>query len=275
MNVISVFLEHIYEAAEQKGVSLEDALEFARSCGISHLECDHWRIADGKLKPLLDSCGIGVSCIYEHFDLLNDSEEVSEQKYRRLFETAVQYGCQTVLCIPGFSEQPEEDLPRYAEGLKRMCDTAKEYSVTVTVEDFDDISSPCCRTQWLRYLLENVTDLRYTFDTGNFRYCLEDAASACDVLGQYISHVHCKDRSYDAANSDSSGSNGKADLSGAVMYPEIVGEGVIGIKELVQRLTACGYAGAFAIEHFGAADQHEYMRRSAENLRSYMEERTT
>ncbi|MBQ8193808.1 MAG: sugar phosphate isomerase/epimerase [Oscillospiraceae bacterium] len=270
MNDISVFLEHIYEASAQRGVTLKEALQFAKSCGIGYLECDHWRLEDRAMKQLFDSCGMGVSCIYEHFDLLGD-EDISEQKYRRLFETALFYGCKKVLCIPGFSEQPDAELSKFAAGIARMCETAEEYGITVTVEDFDDIKSPCCRMGWLKYLLENVKGLRYTFDTGNFRYCLEDAGEAYDMLKQYISHVHCKDRSYDEANSDSSGSNGKADLSGAVMYPSVVGEGVIGMESLVRRLIADGYAGTLAIEHFGANDQMDHMRISAENLRSYMQ----
>lgn len=271
MNDISVFLEHIYEAAEQRGITLEEALRYAKSCGIDYLECDHWRLADSAMKQLFDRCGVGVSCIYEHFDFLGDSADISEQKYRRLFETAVFYGCKRVLCIPGFSDTPEEALPSFAEGIAGMCGVAQEYGVTVTVEDFDDISSPCCRMKWLRYLLENTAGLRYTFDTGNFRYCLEEAGEAYVLLKQYVSHVHCKDRSYDSANSSADGSNGKADLSGAVMYPSVVGEGVIGMEGLVKRLLTDGYTGTLAIEHFGANDQAEYMKKSAQNLRRYME----
>lgn len=273
MNDISVFLEHIYEAASQRDISLEDAMKQARSFGIDYLECDHWRLFDRDMKQLFDRCGMGVSCIYEHFDFLNATPEASADKYCRLFETALYYGCKKVLCIPGFSEQPEADLPRFAEGISAMCKAAKEYGVTVTVEDFDDIKSPCCRMQWLGYLLGNVPDLRYTFDTGNFRYCLEDAGEAYSLLKRYVSHVHCKDRSYDATAASADGDNGKADLSGAVMYPAIVGGGVIGIGELVRQLLSDGYTGTLAIEHFGANDQTEYMKASADNLRRYMEEK--
>ncbi len=271
MNEISVFLEHIYEAAEQRGLALREALSHAAACGITQLECDSWRLADGELKPLLDRCGVGVSCIYQHFDMLNDSSEVTRQKYLSLFDIAKRYGCTRVLCIPGFSEQPQEELPRFILPLSEMCSAAAEYGITVTVEDFDDIKSPCCRMEWLSYLLENVPQLRYTFDTGNFRYCLEDAAQAYSQLKQYISHVHCKDRSYDSSAANADGSNGKADLFGSIMYPAVVGEGVTGMRETVQRLLEDGYSGVLAIEHFGATDQWSYMEKSAENLRSYMQ----
>ncbi len=271
MNRISVFLEHIYEAAEQRQLALREVLSHAAACGISALECDRWRLADGELKPLFERCGMEVSCIYEHFDFLGDSAERSAEKCRSLFATAQFYGCGTVLCIPGFSENPQADLPRFAEGLRMMCSLAQDYGITVTVEDFDDISSPCCRMEWLKYLLENVPQLRYTFDTGNFRYCLEEAEEAYSLLKQHVAHVHCKDRSYATATASPDGSNGKADLSGGVMYPAVVGEGVIGMSALVSRLLSDGYGGTLAIEHFGAVNQWEYMEKSAENLRSYMQ----
>ncbi|MDD6234541.1 MAG: hypothetical protein PUB17_05110 [Lachnospiraceae bacterium] len=41
--------------------------------------------------------------------------------------------------------------------------------------------------------------------------------------------------------------------------------------EIIQQMLDCGYDGFFAIEHFGAADQLEYMKQSAEYLTSALE----
>lgn len=271
MNRLSVFHEHIFEAAQQTALSVEECLRFAKSCGIDFLECDHWRLEQREeVKALFDRCGMGVSCIYAHFDLLNDSAEVSAQKYTALFDTARYFGAEKVLCIPGFFGEGDRaaQLARFAQGLCSMCEAAREFGITVTVEDFDDENSPCCRTADLLYLLQNVSGLRYTFDTGNFRYCLEDAAHSYAQLKQYVAHVHCKDRSYDTANASADRSNGKPDLSGAVMFPAAVCDGVIGIPQLLRQLQADGYRGVLAIEHFGALDQRQYMARSADNIRA-------
>lgn len=274
MNSLAVFYEHIFEAAEQSGKSAEEVLRFAKACGIDYLECDTWRLSDRKTKRLFDACNMGVSSVYGHFDFLNDSAEKSREKYIALLENAAFFGAQRVLCIPGFFGEGgrEEQLMRFCEGISRMCEQAKTYNITVTVEDFDDINSPCCRTEDLLFLLCNVSGLRYTFDTGNFRYCLEDAAQAYGKLRGYVAHVHCKDRSYDKANANADLSNGKADLSGEVMYPVEVCGGVIGIDGLLRQLKRDGYGGILAIEHFGAANQLEYIGRSADNIRRIMEE---
>lgn len=267
---LSVFYEHIFEAAQQSEISVEAALNYAKGCGIDLLDCDIWRLADKeRQKALFDKCGMGVSCIYAHFDFVHDSAEQSEQKYRSLFETAKYFGAEKVLCIPGFFESGREKCEQtelFCEGISHMCAAAKEYGVTVTVEDFDDVNSPCCKTEDIRYLLHRCEGLMYTFDTGNFRYCLEDAEEAYRQLSARVVHVHLKDRSYDAARADKAAQNGKADLSGAVMYPAEVCGGVIGIDRLIRQLIADGYDGVLAIEHFGAADQIAYMKRSAENI---------
>ena len=270
-NQLSVFYEHILEAAEQSGSTVAKMLEYAVSCGIDGLECDLWRLEDkANVKAIFDNCGIKVSSIYNFFDFPHEDKNTCEIKYRKMHETAAYFGTNKVLCVPGFvrdNEQMTECRRIAAERLNEMCLAAKEYGVTVTLEDFDDEKSPCCTTEGLHYFMQNVSGLRYTFDTGNFRYCLESAEEAYDVLKEYIVHVHLKDRSYDTANADPNNTNGKADLSGAVMYPSIVCEGVIGIDKLISKLASDGYSGRFAIEHFGAVNQAEYMKKSAENIR--------
>lgn len=267
---LSVFYEHIFEAAEQSGKSVEDVLEFAKGCGIELLECDLWRLSDRDYqRALFESCGMGVSCIYSHFDFLHDSPETSGRKYRELLSAAQYFGARNVLCIPGFFDSHKdraEQMEKFCKGISDMCKAAEEYGVTVTIEDFDDINSTCCKMNDIRYLLDNCEGLRYTFDTGNFRYCLEDVGAAYALLSDKAVHVHLKDRSYDSDRKNSDNTNGKADLSGAVMYPSEVCGGVIGIEALIKRLVSDGYDGVLAIEHFGAADQLSYMKKSAENI---------
>ena len=274
MNSLSVFFEHIFEAASQSGKSVEDCLRFAKGCGIDYLECDLWRLEQkNEVKALFDRCGMRVSSIYSHFDFIHDSAQQSAEKYTKLFETAKYFGADKVLCIPGFlTEDRGNQMDSVIARLNEMCAAAKEYGITVTLEDFDDITSPCCRMDDILFLMQSVDGLKYTFDTGNFRYCLEDAAEAYEKLKDYVVHAHLKDRSYDTANANADLSNGKADLSGAIMYPAEVCGGVIGIDKLLKRLKADGYSGILAIEHFGASDQLNYMKKSAENIRTVLEE---
>ena len=276
MNRLNIFLEHIYEGAQQQAVPPEAVMAQAREMGYSGLECDLWRLNDrAEVKRQFDSCGLSAASVYNMYDFLRDEPEVSKEKMLRYLETAAFFGAKKVLVIPGFfqpGDDRESGYAKFAEQLAVMCGLAAQYGITVTLEDFDDSSSPCCDTAGLERLLAAVPGLRFTFDTGNFAYVLEDPAHAYARLKPYIAHVHLKDRSRDASRSNADGSNAKADLSGAEMYPAECGGGYVGMEGLVKRLLADGYAGEFSVEHFGAADQLEYMRRSAENVRRWISE---
>ena len=267
MNRLSVFYEHIIECAAQQDCTVEEALKYAKACGIDALECDLSRLSAGReTKALFDACGMEVSCIYHFFDMVNDSAALTAEKYGRLFDAAELFNADKVLCIPGFlTGDRAVQTGAVIDRLREMCRAAEKRGVTVTLEDFDDINSPCCRADDILYLMRNVEGLRYTFDMGNFRYCLEDAAEGYEKLREYIVHVHCKDRAYTP-----NGGESKPDLSGALMYPAPVCGGTIGIEGLVKRLLSDGYGGTLAIEHFGAESQRDYMKISAENLRRAM-----
>ena len=151
-----------------------------------------------------------------------------------------------------------------------MVEAAREYGVTVTIEDYDNAASPCSTSMGLWFFLQNVEGLGFTFDTGNFAYSMEDAMDGLHLLGPWVCHVHLKDRSRDAAFANAKDDNWLADLSGERMYPCPVGEGWLGLDELTRTLIQGGYKGSFSVEHFGAADQLEALRRSAEHVLSWL-----
>lgn len=271
MKRLNIFYEHIHEICSQRQMSLEKALLAAKDCGIDGLECDIMRLKGSETLSLFDSCAMTVSSVYQTFDFPHEDEKLSEKKYCSLLETAAYFGADKVLAIPGFVRRGE-DISAVSEKISRvlskMCRRAKEYSVTVTLEDFDDCAAPYSTAKGLEYFLENTDGLKLTFDTGNFAYSLENAQNAYDMLKKHIIHVHLKDRSFDMR--DSSPDSAKEDLSGRKMYPCETGNGFIGIEKLVKRLLSDGYPGSFSIEHFGAPDQLEYMKRSSENIRKYI-----
>ncbi|WP_432650343.1 sugar phosphate isomerase/epimerase family protein [Huintestinicola sp.] len=267
---LNIFLEHIFEGAEQQGISPEKMLAYAREAGYKGLECDLWRLSDkSETKKLFDSCGLSVSSVYNMYDMGHKEFGVSKEMILNHLETAAYFGAKTVLAVPGFIH-PEDNFDavrdRMAEALNFMCKSAEKYGITVTLEDFDDNAAPYSTSDGLLWFMENVKGLGFTFDTGNFAYSLENAEDAYIKLRKYISHVHLKDRSHDRSRANSDNTNGKPDLSGRIMYPCEVGSGYIGIEGLVKKLLSNGYKGSLSIEHFGANDQLLYMKKSAENV---------
>lgn len=276
MNRINIFLEHIYEAAAQQGVSLKEMLVQAHDMGYGGLECDIARLKDREqTRELFDSCGMQAASIYCFYDLPHESREDSLRKMTEHLNAAEYFGTKKVMVLPGFifpGDNEEEAFQRICGCLEEMCSNAKKIGITVMVEDFDDLCSPCCDIEGLERLTNCVSGLGIAFDTGNFAYVTEDAAEALKRIRQHIVHVHLKDRSRDGSRRNADGSNVKADLSGQDMYPCEAGCGYVGMESIVKELLASGYRGNFSVEHFGAADQTQYMRRSIENVQRWLRE---
>lgn len=273
---LNIFLEHIFEGAEQQNISPEKMLSYAREAGYEGLECDLWRLSDrSETKKLFDSCGLSAASVYNRYDMGHESEIITRDKIKEHLETAAYFGAKKVLAVAGFinsADNFESVRNKMAESLAFMCEEAAQYGITVTLEDFDDEAAPYSDSDGLLWFMENVNGLKFTFDTGNFAYSLENAEEAYLKLRKYTAHVHLKDRSRDSSRKNADNTNGKADLSGKIMYPCEACGGYIGIEGIVKKLLEDGYRDSFSVEHFGAADQLLYMRRSAENIRKIFKE---
>ncbi|ASA19719.1 sugar phosphate isomerase/epimerase family protein [Paenibacillus donghaensis] len=266
---ISVFYNHIVEAAKQTGLSVDEVLVQVRGFGIEavELDLDEARPDPEVLMQSLEAADMGVASMYAFFDFGNDP---SVEPGLEFIDLAAYLEADKVLVIPGFIEKSasagerNDALYRMAAALQEMCDYAAEHEITVTLEDFDDARAPFSGSEELLWFLEQVPALGCTFDTGNFIYRGEDELEAYSKLAPTIVHVHCKDRSLDEGN----GGTPKITIDGKALFPSSVGAGIIRLEELISRLKADGYEDTFAIEHFDAVDQLSYMKQSAQWLRS-------
>ncbi len=78
---ISVFYEHMAEACEQTGRSMEEICSLVRSFGITGVEIENTRLyREGeRIRGLLEGAGLEISCIYGFFDFgsLEEREDTS------------------------------------------------------------------------------------------------------------------------------------------------------------------------------------------------------
>ena len=282
---ISVFYDHILQAAEQTGKSLEQLLSGVREAGIRAVEINLTYLTEHEeTVTLLKQADLEVSCIYEFYEMDKCDEAEKAEKH---VETAVKVGANRILIVPGFLEEKEaeemqlcmsdfeqtaafmdknEKTLRMAEGLKYAVQAGKNAGVTVTVEDFDDRKSPLSGKNGILWFLNRIPDLKYTLDMGNFVYNDEDVLEAWDSLKDRIAHVHCKDRGVEKEKLRETES-GKPVINQG-MLSVAAGDGYIPIAELVKRLKEAGYDGYLAIEHFDASNQENCMKRSADFLRN-------
>ncbi|MNJ45819.1 Inosose dehydratase [compost metagenome] len=266
---ITLFYNHIVQASKQRHIPIHDVMKQVAQWGVTGVELDHDEIgADPQhMKLGLDQAGLTVSLMYGFFDFVNDT---NIQDGYDFIDRAVYMGAPKVLIIPGFAkvgdtnETREIAKHRMAQALTQLVDYAAQHKITVTMEDFDDELATYRSSEELLWFMTKVPGLACTFDTGNFLYCGEDVLDAFDCVKDYIVHVHCKDRSLQ----EQQGVSPKITMKGTALYPSPVGEGVIPIEAIIEKLQGIGYQGNFAIEHFDADDHWEYIHRSVRFLQS-------
>lgn len=265
---LSVFYDHILQAAEQTGKSLGELLTEARTAGIEAVEINMTYLrTHEETYELLREAGLHISCIYEFYEMEQKSEK---EKAKQHIETALQAGTERILVVPGFLLDEEaatlkecvsdyertaeflsrnEKVLRMAEGLAEIVSLGKDAGISVTVEDFDDTKSPLCCINGVRWFLEQIPLLKMTFDTGNFVIHDEDVLEAWDLLKERVVHVHCKDRGAQSV---------------------AVGDGYLPMSAVLDKIVQFGYRGYLAIEHFDAANQEACMKKSAAFLRRWI-----
>lgn len=268
---ISVFFDHIVQAKEQSGKSLEELLEGVRKSGIEAVEINlDYLETHPETLQLLEAKGLKVSCIYEFYEMEAKDET---DKIKRHMNAAVNTHANRILVVPGFlhgSEAEEmqksmtdiqsvrkwfsanEKILNMRQGIADIVALGRETGVVVTVEDFDDMHSPLSGMYGIQWFLEEVPGLKYTLDTGNFLFYGENVLDAWELLRDKVAHVHCKDRHPQNCASVQTGS------------------GCMPIKELVDALKHQEYDGYLAVEHFDVEGQEGCMAASAAYLRGLL-----
>ena len=279
---ISVFYEHIKKACEQTKKPIREVLAYVKSCGIDGVEMDYDELAHDSENILkhLQNAGLVISSIYCFCHLDTDPQET---KCLDAIELAAKNGCSRVLLVPGFFNEADaaaigacaddwkqtsafmksnKTVKNITEGLRRAVAYAKERKVTITLEDFDSVLSPCSRMNELRWFMENVPGISWTLDAGNFAYSSENILEAYELLHIYIAHVHCKDR-----GTQNPTSNGIVGIYNKGLRPVSAGDGYIPLDTILSYLKRDGYDGWLAIEQFGLEDPYEGIARSAVYLK--------
>lgn len=269
---IATFYDHILDIARQEDIKLSEALKLAKEAGIDCLEVSTGNVETAgaqEIKAQLDAAGITVSslCAYFQFDRHDDLQAADLQQ----LVNAQKLGTEKMLVIPGFWSAGDTDAEkeRKTESIKtalnRLADKAKDYGITLMMEDFDSADSPYATIDGLKGFLEDVPELYCGFDTGNFLFSGEDAVKAYEVMKDKTIHVHLKDRAL--ASLPGSGKPVEA-VDGRLLYTCPVGGGSIQMQEIINRLKADGYDGVLTMEHYGSEAQLSFLRQSVKWLQS-------
>lgn len=263
---ISVFAEHIFEAAQQEKLTFEDILKKVKNKGVSGVELDYARLEqDDKLPCLFRENGLDIACVYVFLDFSHSEDMGFAQK---VVDELKRHNIKRLMGIAGFVyENDNADIctQRMYDCMNRLSELCGEADITLCLEDFDDKTAVFSTTEGLLGFMKNVDKLGCAFDTGNFIYSGENALDAFEKLKDKVVHLHCKDRSF----TPKAGEEPKIALNGQALYSSPVGYGEMPIEKIVKTLLKTGYGGYFVIEHFGSLSQLSDIEKSAEKLKEW------
>lgn len=275
---LSIFYDHLQEAAEQSKLSIDEVMQQARNAGITGLEINLTCLLEQeeKVVSLLEKYDMEISCIYEFYDWGNSADLTYGKRH---VDMAKKMGTENILIVPGFLSQEEtvelkaanaekEALYQYMNtnakvqqmraNLQELVDYAANQGICVSLEDFDNEAAPFATKWQLLWFMEHVEGLRFTMDIGNFVYSDEDACDGFTCLKPWMVHIHCKDRGEEALAESFRYKKGMAACP--------TGAGYLPTEQIIREVYAQGYLGYYAIEHFGAEDQLSCMQKSADFL---------
>ena len=263
---ISVFLDHLTAMAQAEGITVAEALTFAKRLGIDYVEADANAFFghEAKWQSMFADSGLKVGGMYCFFDFAHADQTEQADAFLAL---GVKMGADSLMALPGFlaeGDDPDVILNRMADALNTLSVKAASMGLSLVLEDFDASNAVFGDLKGLKWILSQVPRLGCVFDTGNFIYHGDDIRAAYDALCGRIRHVHLKDR----ALTKQYGSEELRCVTGQLLYPAPVGSGCLPMETIVKLLRSDGYDGIWAIEHFGAADMRACISESVRWLKS-------
>ena len=154
-------------------------------------------------KRRLDEGGIKLLCTHIVARLLSKDENVFEKAVsgcKRALEYIKYFDCKYFMIVPftpsdveGFEDR-ERAMQSFIKGLRLITEEAKKYDIKVAIENISQLILPFSKVEDLEYILNNVEDLGFCFDTGNFLCTgVDDTTEAFERLKDKIEMVHIKE----------------------------------------------------------------------------------
>lgn len=202
---------------------------------------------------------------------LNVSDAAALQKgleqVRQGIDNAVALGTDKVMLVtPGKAGIPRDQTRRaFVRGIQQALPWARAAGITLSVENFPGADSPFVTSADFKAALQEIPELRLTFDSGNVFTGGEDPADSFRQCAKQVIHAHFKDWDVVPEGGRMKG------LDGRFYESALIGEGAMAPLHgrVLDAMRAAGYAGYINMEYEGMKyPPDEATRRIARYLRS-------
>ncbi len=239
MNGESKSIDDILDAVGEKGLSYVD---------VSSATFDN-NYSPESLCELLERHNVNVGSVFHliHFEYKKENilSEIKENT-KICLDRVARSDCGLVMPVPVIYDEhegaEERELCRniVAEYLSDFTNQAKEYGITVMLENFSDTRCPFATIEDIDYMLTNVPDLRYALDTGNFWFGGTDVIQAARRFKDKTVHVHLKDIEPTE--------KGTLTVCGKTCNSVAMGDGIIPFKTIFDIIKEAGYNSGATVE---------------------------
>ncbi len=228
--------------------------EFTRELGLEAIDWVRTYGYDPKeLRQITDDHGLRNICHTFFCDLnFRHSDERAEGRddFKRGIEAAVALGADKVMLpVSGKTEFTRaESRQNVIAGLKEVIGFADDAGVTVTVENFPHHLSPFIVSADVNAAIDEIPQLRVTFDNGNVTTGGEDAPDGFLNSAEYVVHAHFKD--WKVCSPDDPGA--RIGMDGNYRRAVLVGDGDVDQVGCIQAMADYGYDGYINFEYEGS-----------------------
>lgn len=270
---IGSFYSHIQAAEWERGLSLSDALTIARSHGVTAIDVwagDFETIPPEELRQILKEHGMRVCSVhgYTVCDVQNRAAiNASVKQMKQQMRNALLAGSPYFMIVPQKAESYEEsEREQFVEGIReifvQLASYGKEIGIQATVENISDVFYPYASFDDIRWYLENIPDIRYTYDSGNFTLAGFDELEGAKIFADKTVYVHLKDVEVVP----------ESDLvrNGICYEGPAIDDGIVKNQEAVEYLKRKGYDGVLTIEICSEEDTFHKMLLSADRYAKYI-----
>lgn len=256
-------------------IDLPTVIRFYHELGLDAVELPAAFLDDvgiRAVRSVLAETGQHVVCCDVGVDFVTPNAPARQEEIGKLqggLERAAAVGAKFILTYPGLPKagiRPADVRAWFAEGLIACLPLARQLGITITIPDVGIAAELCGTSEHLMEICEAVgPEIGVTYDVGNFLLAGEDPLAALERVAPHIKHVHLKD--WQVWPADAAAPEGSfVGLDGTQFYGRALGEGVLDLPRVVERLAQLGYDGALSIEYEGLSDPWEAMRKGVAYL---------
>lgn len=242
-----------------KKMTVKDSLLLAKNEGIPYV--DVMNPSEARVKEYVAASketGVKPLCYIGSVSFFSNTEEKIRGTMTKHLHAAAKLGAKLYMIVPMNVQKDEKVCAKLGKAevqnrLKKYftlaVGLAKGRGIQVCFETTPRDYTSLSGTEDCHWILEQVPGLGLVYDTANMLPHGDDPLEYYEALKEYIIHVHVKDVALSKATWKDKLFCAERAKNGKVMKCCIFGEGVIPLKEIINRMERDNYQGTFALEY--------------------------